>query len=65
MDAPRHVVMTDIPWLPPLVLFEEFDGNWRRYADHIYSIYISDFAENAPFFRNFRVGRKKQPIMAY
>lgn len=55
--------MSDLPcWLPPLVLFEEFDGNWDAYLDAIYAYFRRDFVENRPTFRGRRLGLKRHPL---
>lgn len=55
--------MSDLPcWLPPLVLFEEFRGNWNAYLDAIYAFFRQDFVENKPTFRGRRLGLKRHPL---
>jgi len=50
-------------WLPPLVLFESFDGNWDRYLIAIYSIFQHDFVENSPSFRGKKLALKRHPLV--
>ncbi len=40
----------DPDWLPNLMLFEDFDGNWQRYEDEVYSRFYQDFIESHPHF---------------
>lgn len=55
--------MSDLPyWLPPLVLFEEFEGNWDAYLDAIYAYFRRDFVEDQPTFRGRRLGLKRHPL---
>lgn len=35
-------------WLPPLCRFEEFDNDWQRYEDHLYSLFRRDFIVSPP-----------------
>jgi len=55
-------------WLPDLVLFEDYNNNWDKYVEALYSFYKADFIDNTPIF-NFKplynsvpVYRKKYPI---
>lgn len=55
--------MEDFPsWLPPLVLFPDYEGNWERYLEAIYNYFKQDFIDNRPFFRGHRLGLKKHPL---
>ncbi|MBI4653792.1 MAG: hypothetical protein HY752_02190 [Nitrospirae bacterium] len=55
--------MDELPdWLPPLVLFSDYDGNWERYLDAIYNYFKQDFINNRPSFRGRRLGLKKHPL---
>ena len=45
--------MSDLPdWLPELIKLEDFNGNWNRYIDEVFSIFYRDFIENQPKFQN-------------
>jgi len=50
------------PWLPNLVLFEDYGGNWDRYLDRLYAFFKSDFIDNQPVFRGQRLGLKRYPL---
>ncbi|MEW6110289.1 MAG: hypothetical protein AB1632_14150 [Nitrospirota bacterium] len=55
--------MDELPdWLPPLVLFSDYEGNWERYLDAIYNYFKQDFIDNRPSFRGRRLGLKKHPL---
>ncbi|MFA5555016.1 MAG: hypothetical protein WCZ89_04020 [Phycisphaerae bacterium] len=44
--------MNSLPeWLPTLILLEDFDGNWDRYINEVFSIFYQDFIETQPKFR--------------
>ena len=56
--------MTDEPdWLPPLVLFEDFGGDWEAYLDAIYDWFTQDFVDDKPVFQGRRLGLKRQPVI--
>lgn len=48
-------------WLPSLVLFESFSGNWDCYSEEIYRHFFSDFVSTKPSWPNKRVGLKRHP----
>ena len=55
--------MTSAPhWLPPLVLFKDYGGNWNRYVEALYRYYKQDFADSSLSFRGIRVARKRRPF---
>lgn len=49
-------------WLPALVLFSDYEGNWERYVDALYGYFKLDFVESKPTFRGKNLGLKKQPV---
>lgn len=49
-------------WLPALVLFEEFGGDWQRYVDALYAFFKRDFIETRPTYEGKRVGLKRHPL---
>lgn len=56
--------MTERPgWLPPLVLFETYAGNWECYLDALYAFFKTDFVETVPLFRRARLALKRHPII--
>ena len=55
--------MSETPdWLPPLVLFNDFGGNWETYMEAIYSFFKQDFIDNKPVFQGRRLGLKRLPM---
>jgi hypothetical protein len=50
--------MADPDWLPKLLRLEDFDGNWDRYLDAVYTVFHRDFIEHQAFFHDaaIRVG---------
>jgi len=54
--------MSPTDWLPPLVLFEDFGGDWCRYEDALYRFFCADFIESRPTRDGKRVGCRKHPM---
>lgn len=50
-------------WLPPLMEFNDYGGNWDRYLDAIYAAFRSDFVISKPRFRGRRLGLKRHPVI--
>lgn len=42
-------------WLPSLVLFDAYQGEWQRYVDAVYEQFHRDFIANPPVLRGMRV----------
>jgi hypothetical protein len=49
-------------WLPPLVLFKDYDGNWDRYVAALYHYFEQDFVNSSPSFRSTRLALKRHPM---
>lgn len=55
--------MTDEPdWLPPLVLFEDSDGDWGTYLEVVYDWFTQDFVDDKPVFQGRSLGLKRHPM---
>lgn len=55
--------MSEIPdWLPPLVLFSEYGGDWDTYLDAVYTWFKQDFIDSKPVFQGRRLGLKRHPV---
>ncbi|TAF12190.1 MAG: hypothetical protein EAZ77_00385 [Nostocales cyanobacterium] len=54
--------MTQPSWLPPLVLFNDYGGNWEVYLEAIYSIFKTDFIDSKPNFKGIRFSLKRHPL---
>jgi hypothetical protein len=48
-------------WLPPLMAFGDYGGDWNRYLAAIYAAFRSDFVASKPAFRGRRLGLKRHP----
>jgi len=56
--------MSGIPdWLPPLVLLQEYDGEWKRYVEALYEYFKVDFIDSKPQFQGKTVGLKQYPLL--
>ncbi|MGA2322780.1 MAG: hypothetical protein ABSG22_02925 [Sedimentisphaerales bacterium] len=55
--------MCNLPdWLPDLLLFDAFSGDWQRYEDAVFAQFYSDFIESRPTFLNEPVYITKNPL---
>lgn len=50
-------------WLPPLIMFDDYNGNWDAYLEVIYQSFLRDFFYSKPSFCNKKVGLKRHPII--
>lgn len=48
-------------WLPDLMLFEAYSGNWEIYLEELYKAFTNDFINAPPRWPNKRVGVKRHP----
>lgn len=49
-------------WLPDLILFEEYGGNWQKYLAALYESFKMDFVDNKPKFQGRRLALKRHPL---
>jgi len=49
-------------WLPELVFFNSYRGNWPLYLDAIYRFFHQDFVQSRPFYRGIPLGLKRHPM---
>jgi hypothetical protein len=49
-------------WLPPLVLLEEYGGNWESYCEALYAIFRDDFILSQATYDGVRVAIKRHPL---
>lgn len=50
-------------WLPDLVRFEDYGGDWHAYEDALYDIFCVDFVYSAPTFDGRRIVLKRYPLL--
>jgi len=49
--------------LPPLILLQDFGGNWNSFYDFVYQCFREDFINNtSSFFNGKRIGLKRHPL---
>jgi hypothetical protein len=51
------------PWLPTLVLFEAFEGDWDRYLAALYAFFRQDFIDTSPSFNGVKLSLKRHPVI--
>jgi hypothetical protein len=54
--------MTSSDWLPALILFEDFGGNWEEYEKAIYDYFRQDFCDSSPSYPGKRFAIRKNPF---
>ena len=50
-----------VNWLPPLLLMEDYGGNWEHYFSAVYAVFAADFVDSKPMFQGRRLGLKRHP----
>lgn len=50
------------PWLPDLLPYEDFGGDWPRFIEAVYGLFHRDFVSSKPLFRGRPVNLKRYPI---
>ncbi len=43
-------------WLPDLLLFETYEGNWNKYLEAVYTAFRNDFINNVTYYEGHKVG---------
>jgi len=49
-------------WLPSLVLFEQYEGDWGKYIEVVYKYFKEDFIDSRPEFVDRAVRLKRYPL---
>lgn len=55
--------MAAVDWLPPLMEFNDYGGNWHAYEEALYAAFTTDFIVSKPRFRGRRLGLKRHPVI--
>lgn len=56
--------MSDTPsYPPPLVLFEDYSGDWDAYLEAIYELFRQDFVTSIPIYPDRRWALKRHPLV--
>lgn len=59
MSQARHDLLPS--WVPALILFEDYCGNWDLYIENIYKRYLGDFVERRSFFQGKQIFVRFKP----
>ena len=51
--------MTLLPWLPALVLLDQYNGDWPKYCDAVYASFCADFITSKPKLNGWTVTPQK------
>lgn len=54
--------MNNVCWLPALIYYDDYDGNWASYQNELYAIFKADFLDSKPYFEGKIVTIRKHPI---
>ncbi len=54
---------SSVEWLPELVLFDDYNGNWEYYFNAIYAFFKQDFIDSKPNYRGKKLALKKYPLI--
>lgn len=52
-----------LDWLPHLVLFEEYGGDWDRYLEALYAFFKQDFIVSKPAYNGVTLALKRHPVI--
>lgn len=50
-------------WLPGLVLFQAYGGDWERYLRALYAHFTQDFINSQPNFEGAPIALKRHPVI--
>ena len=51
----------EITWLPEVIQLQSFEGNWDKYFEFIYKVFVKDFIESRPVYEGRKLNLKKLP----
>jgi hypothetical protein len=49
-------------WLPSLVLFSDYEGNWEKYVEVLYEYFKQDFIQKQTRFQGIQLRLKSYPL---
>jgi len=49
-------------WLPPLILFKKYQGDWNVYVEALYQYFKTDFVDSKPSYEGRKLNLKRHPI---
>ena len=50
-------------WLPPLILLEDYNGDWATYFENLYRLFLADFIQQTLTFQGRRLSCKRHPLI--
>lgn len=55
--------MSNFPnWLPPLIPLSDYEDDWERYLEALYTSFKQDFIDSRPLFKGRKLGLKRHPL---
>lgn len=55
--------MINPDWLPEILTFESFNGEWNVYCEKLYEIFKNDFIDSKPVFKGTPLSLKRHPMI--
>jgi hypothetical protein len=52
----------DLIWLPNIVSFNDYNGDWDQYLEALYNFFKADFIDSKPNFRGQTLAVKRHPL---
>jgi len=49
--------------MPELIKLNDYNGDWEKYLDAIYQVFVNDFVKNRPAFRRQTLRLKRHPML--
>lgn len=53
----------NVDWLPDLLLFNDYDGDWDKYIKAVYKVFVEDFMIFPPSFNSKAIEIRKKPLI--
>jgi len=50
-------------WIPALMFLYDYDGDWDKYFDAVYQVFLKDFVKSQPKFKGQRLALKRHPVI--
>lgn len=62
LDGNQVMGYNGIDWLPDLLLFSDYGGNWERYLEILYQCFREDFIKHKPSINGHKLALKRYPL---
>lgn len=53
----------NLSWLPELIFFSDYQGNFSEYIEAVYQIFREDFIENKAYFEGQKIALVRHPLL--